>query len=62
MPFAATQMELEITTLNEVSQRQISYDIIYTWNLKKKKMIKKNSYTKQKQIHTQRKQTYGYQR
>ena len=41
MPFAATQMELEITTLNEVSQRQISYDIIYTWNLKKKKNDKK---------------------
>ena len=35
MPYAATQMDLEI--LSEVSQtekRQISYDITYMWNLK----------------------------
>ena len=32
MPFAATQMDLEIT-LSEVSQRQISYDITHIWNL-----------------------------
>ena len=36
MPFAATWMDLEIITLSEVSQRQISYDIIYMWNLKKR--------------------------
>ena len=37
MPFAATWMDLEIIILNEVSQteRQISYDITSTWNLKK---------------------------
>ena len=35
MPFAATWMDLEIIILSEVSQRQISYDIIYMWNLKK---------------------------
>ena len=31
MPFAATWMDLETITLNEVSQRKI----IYMWNLKK---------------------------
>ena len=34
MPFAATGMDLEITILSEVRQRQISYDIICMWNLK----------------------------
>ena len=36
MPSAAAWMELEIITLSEVSQteRQISYDISYVWNLK----------------------------
>ena len=35
MPFAATQMDLEIILLSEVSQteRQISYDT-HMWNLK----------------------------
>ena len=36
MPFAATWMDLEITILSEVGQRQISYDIAYMWNLKKR--------------------------
>ena len=35
MPFAATWMDLEIITLSEVSQRQMSYDITYMWKLKK---------------------------
>ena len=30
MPFAAIWMDLEIITLSEVSQRQMSYDITYT--------------------------------
>ena len=33
MPFAATLMDLEIIILSEVSQKQISYDIAYMWNL-----------------------------
>ena len=39
-------------------ERQISYDIIYMWDLKKKDT--NNLYTKQ--THRHRKQTYGYQR
>ena len=47
MPFAATWMALVIITLIKPDrERQISYDIIYTWNLKKK--IEINFYTKQK--------------
>ena len=35
-PFVATWVDLEITILSEVSQkeRQIPYDITYMWNLK----------------------------
>ena len=36
IPLAATWMDLEIVILNEVSKRQISYDIASMWNLKKK--------------------------
>ena len=35
MPFVATGMDLEIIILSEISQRQISYDITYMWNLNK---------------------------
>ena len=35
MPFAATWMDLEIITLNEDRERQMSYDIAYMWNVKK---------------------------
>ena len=34
MSFAVTWMDLEMITLNEVRERQISYDITYMWNLK----------------------------
>ena len=34
MPFAATWMQLEIIILSEVSQKDVPYDITYTWNLK----------------------------
>ena len=43
MPFAATQMDLEIIILSEVSQRQISYEITNMWNIIKndtKELIK----------------------
>ena len=33
-PFAATWMDLEIITLNEVRQRQILYYTTYMWSLK----------------------------
>ena len=47
MPFATIWMDLEIIILSEVSQteRQISYDITYMWNLKK--TIQMNLLTKQ---------------
>ena len=46
-------MDLRIIIPSEVSQTEkdkISYDIAYTWNLKKK-MIQMNLYIKQKQTH-----------
>ena len=64
MPFVATWMDLEVIILSEVKsgrERQISHDVSYMWNLKKK-MIKMNLFTKQKQTHRLQKQTYGYQR
>ena len=42
-------------------KRQISYDITYMWNLKKKKMVQMNLFTKQKYSHRYRKQTYSHQ-
>ena len=46
MPFAATWMDLEIITLSEVRQSQISYGIAYMWNLKNDTQM--NLFTKQK--------------
>ena len=64
MPFAATQVHLEIIILNtkwSKSDRegQISYDITYMWNLKNdtNELI-----YKQKQTHRHRKQTDDYQK
>ena len=45
MPFAATQMDLEITILSEVTQRKTNI-ITYMWNL-----IKISLFTKQKPTH-----------
>ena len=33
MPFSAKWMDLEITMLSKVSQRQTSYETTYMWNL-----------------------------
>ena len=62
MSFAATWMDLEIITLSEVSQtdKDKYHDNTYMWNLKK--MVQMNLFTKHKQTHRHRKQTYGYQR
>ena len=57
MPFAATWMDMEIIILSEVSQteRQMSCDIAYMWNLKKKDTNENIYKTEQ----THRKQIYG---
>ena len=41
-------MDLEIISLNEVKERQISYDITYRWTLKI--MIQMNLFTKQNRL------------
>ena len=61
MSFAATQMDLETITLNEVNQTKTNI-ICYHLYVESKKMIQVNLFTKQKQTHGHRKQTYGYQR
>ena len=40
MSFTATWMDLEIIILKSEGEKQTSHDIIYTWNLKKKKGYK----------------------
>ena len=45
MAFAVTWMDLEMIILSEGSQRQISDDITYIWNLK---YIHMNLFTKRK--------------
>ena len=61
MSFAATWMELENLILSKPgTEIEIPYNITNMWNLKK--MIEMNLYTKQKQTHRHRKQTYGYQK
>ena len=59
--FLATWMDLEIIILTEVNQKKNKhhYDITYMWNLILK-MIQINLFTKQKQTHRYKKQTYGY--
>ena len=64
MPLSGTWMDREIVIPSEVSQTQkdkLSYDIAYMWNLKKKKKVQMNLFTKQKWSHRCRKQTFGYQ-
>ena len=63
MPFAATWMEPEIIILSEVSHtEEDKYHMISLICGIFKKMVQINSFTKQKQTHRLRKQTYGYQR
>ena len=54
MPFAATQIDLEIIILNEVSQTEKDkyLMIIYVWNLKE--IIFQKSFTKQIDSWTQK--------
>ena len=62
MPLAATWMDLEIIILSEVSQtKKDKYHMISLICRILKKMIQKNLFTKQKQSHRCRKQSYGYQ-
>ena len=47
MPFSAIWIDLEMIKISEVSrtERLISYDVTYVWNLKKKKKQKLISQT-----------------
>ena len=47
MPFSAIWIDLEMIKISEVSrsERLISYDVTYVWNLKKKKKQKLFSQT-----------------
>ena len=60
MPFAETWMDLEITIakVNKLEKHK-QHRISLMWNLKKKK-IQINLFTKHKQTHRHRKQSYGY--
>ena len=61
MLFAATWMDLEIIILSEANLRKTNI-IWYHLYVESKKTIQMNLFTKQKQTHRHRKQTYGYQR
>ena len=54
---AVTWVDLEIIILGEVRERQITYDITYMWNLN----YDTNLFTRLKQTHRHKKQTYGHQ-
>ena len=62
MPFAGTWMALEIIILSEVSQTEKNKYHMISLNVESQKMMQVNLFTKQKQNHKRRKQTYGYQR
>ena len=54
-------MDLETIILNEISQPKTN-TIWYHLHMESKDIIQINLFTKEKQTHGQRKQTYGYQR
>ena len=60
MPFVAAWKNLETVIVNKVIQRKPNIYHLYVES-KKKKMVPMSLSTKQKQIHSYRKQTYGYQ-
>ena len=62
MPFATTWMDLEIGNLSKTNQKKtnITWYHLYTETNKQKK-IQMNSFSKQKQTHRLKEQTYGYQ-
>ena len=57
MPFAATWIDLEINILSKVRQRKTNTYHLY---VESKKVIQMNLFTKQKETHRHRKQTYAY--
>ena len=61
--FAATWMYLEIVILSEVSQTKtnIISNILYFHYVESKKVVQMNLFTKQKESHRFRKQSFGYQ-
>ena len=61
MPFAATQLDLEIIIQREVKDQYHIMLLICGIQLFSKQ-LQMNLFTKQKQTYRQQKQTYGYQR
>ena len=62
MPFASSWADLEIVTLNEVSQRAKDKCHMISLTCGMGNVTQMNFFTKQKQTHRHRKQTYGCQR
>ena len=58
MPFAVTQMDLEMNILSKVSERKTSYDLY----VESMQWIEMNLFLEQKQTNRLWKQTSGYQR
>ena len=58
MPFAAIWMDQRLSDWVSKSEKNVSYDIAYMWNLNKR--VQMNIFTKQKLSHRWRKQTDGY--
>ena len=58
-PFAAPWMDLEIIILSEVGQTEKDKYYMISLLCGIRKIVKMNLFTKQKQTHRHRKQTYG---